>query len=91
MASLFSKADVFAGQRFQMYAFTMKIMSVLYRISVDGRRTHIKEYTFPENALVWTRPELFNMSLGKMGDSELSKSNFLYNFSSMLVNDSLTL
>ena len=88
---LFSKANVFAGQRFQMYAFTMKMMSVLCRIIVDGRQKHIKEYAFPENALVCTRPELFNMSLWKMGDSELSKSHFLYNFSSMLVNDPLTL
>ncbi len=44
-------------QRFQIDAFSVNTLSVLERISVDGRTKRIEMYAFSnENALVWTGP-----------------------------------
>ena len=43
------------GQCFYMYTFSMKMMSVCDRVSVNSKR---KKYAFSnENALVWARPQ----------------------------------
>ena len=60
---VFSKAFVFAvhtkclhsGERFHMYAFSMKTISVFDRSSVDDSRKRIEKYAFSnENPLVWS-------------------------------------
>ena len=44
-----------SGKRFQMYAFSMKMISVFDRCSVDDRRKRIEKYAISnENALAWT-------------------------------------